>query len=317
MTGVIVAATGIGFAFSLALTYFLIPYLRKLKFGQQVRDDGPQSHLSKQGTPTMGGLAFIVAITLTGIVFGFAYPKVWPILLVTIAYGAIGFLDDYLKVVRRNTDGLKPKQKLLMQFIVMAFFCLYMMLVNDNGTTITIPFVGTTWKLSWFYPFFLLLVMLGTDNGVNFTDGVDGLCSSVTAVVAIFLTAASLVLKIEIFPITAAVFGAMLGFLCFNSYPAKLFMGDTGSLALGGFVASSFLILGQPILILLVGFVYFAEILSSIIQVTYFKRTGGKRIFKMAPIHHHFELCGWSETRIVTVFTIVTILLSLIAFIGL
>lgn len=315
--GISVLAAIIAFVISVAATYVEIPFLKKLHFGQQVRDDGPKAHLKKQGTPTMGGISFILAIFIASVIFGFKYPKVWPVLLVTLAYGAIGFLDDYLKIVKKNTDGLKPLQKLIMQFIVMAFFCLYMMIVNDNGTTIKIPFTDIEWRLSWFYPFFMFIVMLGTDNGVNFTDGVDGLCSSVTAVVATFLTIASLLLKVEIYPITAAVVGAMLGFLCFNSHPARLFMGDTGSLALGGFVSAAFFMIGEPILIIIVGFIYFAEILSSIIQVAYFKKTGGKRIFKMAPIHHHFELSGWSETRVVTIFTIVTVLLSLVGLVAL
>ena len=315
-TSAIIAAI-VAFALSLGLTYIEIPFLKKLHFGQQVRDDGPKAHLKKQGTPTMGGISFIIAIFVVGVIFGFAYPKIWPILLVSIAYGAIGFLDDYLKVVRKNTDGLKPLKKLGMQFVVMALFCIYMMTINDNGTTIRIPFTNSTWRLSWFYPFFMFIVMLGTDNGVNFTDGVDGLCSSVTVIVAAFLTIAAIVLKVEIAPITAAVGGALLGFLCFNSHPAKLFMGDTGSLALGGFVSAAFFMIGEPILIVIVGFIYFAEILSAMIQVAYFKKTGGKRIFKMAPIHHHFELSGWSETQVVTVFTIVTVILSLIGFIAL
>ena len=317
MTTTIILAALLSFALSAVLCKISIPILHKIKFGQVVRDDGPQSHLKKQGTPTMGGIAFLLAIIVVGAGFAIKYPTIWPVLILTAAYGIIGFIDDYLKVVRKNTDGLKPLYKLIMQFVLMAAFCFYMMKFNALGTVIHIPFVGVDVDLKWFYPVLLFFVILGTDNGVNFTDGVDGLCACVTIVVAIFIAAAAIVLGVEIAPIAVIVAGALLGFLLFNAYPAKVFMGDTGSLALGGFVAASFLIIGEPILILLVGFIYFAEVLSSIIQVAYFKKTGGKRIFRMAPIHHHFELGGWSETRIVTVFTTVTIVLSLIAFLGL
>lgn len=317
MTKCIVWATFISFALSFAFCKIIIPYLHKVNFGQEIRDDGPKTHLKKKGTPTMGGIAFIVAIIITGIIFAVKYPKIWPIVVVTAVYGFVGFLDDYLKVVRKNTEGLKPKYKLLFQLIIMIGFCVYMMVFSDIRTAIRIPFVGTEVELKWAYPILAFFVMLGTDNGVNFTDGVDGLCSSVTVIVSAFLVIASIKLKADIAPIAAAVGAALLAFLVFNSYPAKVFMGDTGSLALGGFVSSAFLIIGEPILIMIVGFIYFAEILSSIIQVAYFKKTGGKRIFKMAPIHHHFELSGWSETRIVTVFTIATVLLSVIGYVAL
>ena len=315
MTNVIVLSVLISFAISFAATKLLIPFLHKLKFGQQVRDDGPKTHLEKQGTPTMGGIAFLIAIIITSVIFAFKYSEIWPVLGLTVFYGLIGFADDMLKIKKHNSDGLKAWHKLALQFVAMALFCFYMIKCGQLGTSIRIPFGGGIVDIGWLYPILLFFVILGTDNGVNFTDGVDGLCSSVTMVVAAFLTAAALLLKVDgITPITAAVFGSLLGFLFFNAYPAKVFMGDTGALALGGFVAASFLMIGEPILILIVGFVYFAEVLSSIIQVAYFKKTGGKRIFKMAPIHHHFELSGWSETRVVAIFTGVTILLALVGF---
>ena len=304
------------FALGAVITPLLIPVLHRLKFGQQVRDDGPQAHLKKQGTPTMGGIAFLFAILVVGAVFAVRHPDIWPILIVTVAYGLVGFLDDFLKVVKKQSEGLKAWQKMVLQIIIMGVFCFYMMKFSDIGTVIRLPFTDVTWDLKWFYPFFLFLVMVGTDNGVNFTDGVDGLCTTVTIVVSLFLTAAAVKTGTDIAPVTAAVAGALMAFLLFNVYPAKVFMGDTGALALGGFVASSFIMLGQPLLILIVGFIYLAEVISVILQVGYFKATHGKRIFKMAPIHHHFELSGWSEAKVVAVFSIVTALLCFVAYLG-
>ncbi len=313
----IIIAIVIAFAISAGICPAMIRLLGKLKLGQEVRDDGPQTHLKKQGTPTMGGLCFILAMFVVTLIFGFSFPECWVIMLVTLAMGAIGFADDFLKVAKHNTKGLLPWQKLLFQTIVVIGLCVYMMSFSYMKTSIYIPFMYDTVDLGWFYPIFIFIVVLGTTNAVNFTDGVDGLCASVTSVVTAFLIVAELILAAgEIMPVTAAALGGLLGYLIFNAYPAKVFMGDTGSLALGGFVAATFIMLGSPLLILIVGFVYLAEILSSVIQVAYFKKTHGKRFFRMAPIHHHFEKGGWSETRIVTVFTIVTILLSLIGLLG-
>ncbi|MBQ9387879.1 MAG: phospho-N-acetylmuramoyl-pentapeptide-transferase [Lachnospiraceae bacterium] len=317
MSGATFLAVFISFVITTVCTKLLIPVLHKIKFGQQVRDDGPQTHLKKQGTPTMGGIAFLAGIIITCVIFAFWHPRVWPVLAMTVAFGLVGFIDDYLKIVKKNTKGLKPLQKIAMQFVIMAAFCVYMMVFDENGTGVHIPFTEITVRFGWFYPVLLLFVVLGTDNGVNFTDGVDGLCSSVTAIVAVFVAVTSFLKHSDISTAAGAVLGGMLGFLIFNAYPAKVFMGDTGALALGGFVSSSFLLIGEPLLILIVGFVYFAEVLSSIIQVSYFKATHGKRIFRMAPIHHHFELGGWSETRVVTVFTIVTVLLSFVGLLSL
>ena len=311
-----IAAVLISFALSAAACPLLIPFLKKLKFGQQVRDDGPQAHLRKQGTPTMGGVGFLAAVLITGLIFVPRSPRVLPVLLMTVGFGLIGFLDDYLKVVKKQSEGLNPKQKMLLQIVMTAIFCVYLIKFSGLGTVVLIPFFGIEWEMGWLYIPLVFLVVLGTDNGVNFTDGLDGLCSSVTIVVAAFFTILSLETAGGIAPVTAAVAGALMGFLLFNCYPAKVFMGDTGSLALGGFVASAALMLQQPFLILIVGFIYLAEVVSVIIQVLYFKKTHGKRFFRMAPIHHHFELGGWSETRVVAVFTVVTALLCLIAYLG-
>ena len=304
----------IAFALSVIMGPVIIPILRKLKMGQTEREDGVKSHLKKAGTPTMGGVIILASIVLTSIFFIKDYPKIVPIMFVTVGFGLIGFLDDYLKVVMKRSDGLYPKQKMGLQLIVTAVFAFYMVKFSNVPLTLLIPFSnGKTLDLGFFAIPLLFVVILGTVNGVNFTDGLDGLASSVTVLVATFFTVVAIGTKSGIEPITCAVVGALLGFLLFNVYPASVFMGDTGSLALGGFVASTAYILQMPIFIIIVGLIYLVEVLSVIIQVTYFKKTGGKRIFKMAPIHHHFELCGWSETRVVAVFSIVTALLCLVA----
>ena len=307
----------ISFVISAAACPLLIPFLKRLKFGQEVRDDGPQSHLKKQGTPTMGGMAFLLAILVTGVIFAPSHPRVIPVLVMTVGYGVIGFLDDYIKVVRHHSEGLNVKQKLSAQFLLTALFCVYIIRFSGNGSAIRIPFTGmeVVMPVLLYIPF-LFFVVLGTDNGVNFTDGVDGLCSLVTLLVAAYFTVDSLRCGAGLEPVTGAVIGALAGFLLFNCYPAKVFMGDTGSLGLGAFVASTALMLKDPLIIIVVGFIYLAEVLSVMIQVGYFKKTHGKRIFRMAPIHHHFELGGWSETRVVTVFAIVTGGLCLLALFG-
>ncbi len=313
MIKVVITAVLISFGISAVACPVLIPFLKKIKFGQQVREDGPQAHLKKQGTPTMGGIAFLFSVMLTSLFFMKSYPQIIPILFMTVGFGFVGFLDDYIKVVRKHSEGLNPKQKMAAQFVITAIFCFYMMKYSGGGTVIHIPFLHTDWDMGWLYIPMVFLVVLGTDNGVNFTDGLDGLCTSVTIIVATFFTVVAMTTVSGIVPITGAVVGALLGFLLFNVYPAQVFMGDTGSLALGGFVASTALVLQNPLIILLVGFIYLIEVISVMIQVVYFKKTHGKRFFRMAPIHHHFELGGWSETRVVAVFTTVTALLCLIA----
>ena len=312
----------IAFAISAVLCPIVIPFLHKLKFGQQVREDGPQAHLKKSGTPTMGGLMILTSIIITSLFYIRSYPRIIPVLFVTVGFGIIGFLDDYIKIVMKRSEGLNPMQKLIGQFIITGIFAYYLVNSGEVGTAVLIPFTGGFQEglyldLKWLYIPFVFFVMLGTDNGVNFTDGLDGLCTSVTILVATFMTIIAIGENSGISPITGAVVGSLLGFLLFNVYPAKVFMGDTGSLALGGFVASSAFMMRMPLFIAIVGLIYLVEVLSVIIQVTYFKKTGGKRIFKMAPIHHHFELCGWSETRVVAVFSITTAILCLIAYLGL
>ena len=311
----------IAFAISALLCPVVIPFLHKLKFGQQVRDDGPQAHLKKQGTPTMGGLVILTSIVITSLFYIRDYPKIIPVLFVTVGFGIVGFLDDYIKIVMKRSEGLNPLQKLIGQFIITGIFAWYLLHSGQVDTTMLIPFTGgfddgIFISLGILFVPFLFFVVLGTDNGVNFTDGLDGLGTSVTILVATFMTIVALGENSGISPITGAVVGSLLGFLLFNVYPARVFMGDTGSLALGGFVASSAFMMQMPFFIPIIGLIYLVEVLSVIMQVSYFTATHGKRIFKMAPIHHHFELCGWSETRVVAVFSIVTALLCLIALMG-
>ena len=312
----------IAFAVRAILCPIVIPFLHKLKFGQQVREDGPQAHLKKQGTPTMGGLAFLTAVVITSLLYIRDYPRIIPVLFMTVGFGVIGFLDDYIKIVMKRSEGLNPVQKLIGQFIITGIFVYYLVCSGEVGTSMLVPFTGgfahgIYLDLGFLFIPFVFFVVLGTDNGVNFTDGLDGLCTSVTILVATFLTIISIGENSGISPITGAVVGSLLGFLLFNVYPAKVFMGDTGSLALGGFVAASAFMMQIPLFIPLIGLIYLVEVLSVIMQVSYFKATHGKRIFRMAPIHHHFELGGWSETRVVAVFSIVTAILCLVAYLGL
>ena len=304
----------IAFVLSVIMGPVIIPILRKLKMGQTEREEGVKSHLKKAGTPTMGGVIILGSIVLTSVLYIKDYPKIIPILFVTVGFGLIGFLDDYLKVVMKRSDGLYPKQKMALQILVTAVFAFYMVKISEVPMTWLIPFSGGKYLDCGILAIPLMfVVIIGTVNGVNFTDGLDGLASSVTVLVATFFTVVAIGTKSGIEPITCAVVGALLGFLLFNVYPASVFMGATGSLALGGFVASTAYMLQMPFFIVIVGLIYLVEVLSVMIQVTYFKKTGGKRIFKMAPIHHHFELCGWSETRVVAVFSIITAILCLIA----
>ena len=312
----------IAFAVSAILCPIVIPFLHKLKFGQQVREDGPQAHLKKQGTPTMGGLVFLTAVVITSLLYIRDYPRIIPVLFMTVGFGVIGFLDDYIKIVMKRSEGLNPVQKLIGQFIITGIFVYYLVCSGEVGTSMLVPFTGgfehgLYLNLGFLFIPFVFFVVLGTDNGVNFTDGLDGLCTSVTILVATFLTIISIGENSGISPITGAVVGSLLGFLRFNVYPAKVFMGDTGSLALGGFVSASAFMMQIPLFIPIIGLIYLVEVLSVIMQVSYFKATHGKRIFRMAPIHHHFELGGWSETRVVAVFSIVTALLCLVAYLGL
>lgn len=308
----------ISFVLSVILGPLVIPVLRRLKMDQTEREDGVQSHLKKAGTPTMGGVMILLAVVITSVIYIGRYPKIIPILFLTLGFGLIGFLDDYLKVVMKRSDGLYPKQKMALQIVVTAIFAFYMVKFAGVSLTMLIPFTGGKYlDIGWVAIPLMFFVVIGTVNGVNFTDGLDGLASSVTVMVATFFTVVAVGTQSGIEPITCAVVGALMGFLLFNVFPAKVFMGDTGSLALGGFVAGTAYMLQMPLYLILVGLIYLIEVASVIIQVTYFKKTGGKRFFKMAPIHHHFELCGWSETRVVAVFSIITAILCMIGLLAL
>lgn len=314
MSSHIVVPVLISFAVSLVLGPVVIPFLRKLKMKQTERTDGVQSHLKKAGTPTMGGIIILASIIVTSLFYVKDYPRIIPVLFLTVAFGLIGFLDDYLKVVLKRSDGLLPMQKMALQIVVTAIFAFYIVKVAEIPLTMLVPFSGGyCLDIGWLAVPVLFIAVIGTVNGTNFTDGLDGLASSVTVLVATFFTVVAIGTESGIEPITCAVVGALLGFLLFNVYPASVFMGDTGSLALGGFVAGTAYMMQMPLFIIIVGFIYLVEVASVILQVTYFKKTGGKRLFKMAPIHHHFELCGWSETRVVAVFSVITALLCLIA----
>ena len=318
MNSTILMSVLLAFAISVVLVPAGIPFLRRLKVGQTVRDEGPESHLKKNGTPTMGGILILISITITSVFFVKDYPKIIPVLFLTLGFGLIGFLDDYIKVVLRRSLGLRVWQKFLLQIIVTGVFTFYLLHYTDVSLVMKVPFVSELYlDFGWMNIPILFFIVIGTVNGTNFTDGLDGLASSVTVLVATFFSVVAIGTGSGIEPVTCAVVGALLGFLLFNVHPASVFMGDTGSLALGGFVAAAAYMMQMPLFIVIVGFIYLAEVLSVILQVGYFKATGGKRIFKMAPIHHHFELCGWSETRVVAVFSIVTALLCLVGLMAL
>jgi len=296
----------------LVLGPIVIPRLRKLKFGQAIREEGPQSHLYKTGTPTMGGLIFIIAFLIPiALTLTFDLAKVGYVALALLLFGAVGFLDDYLKVVKKHNEGLKAKQKFSLQFLLGIFFTLWAMLW---GTDIYIPFINGTLDIGWYYIPLVIIMYLAIDNAVNLTDGLDGLAATVTAIVSIFFVIMGFVQKNEIvIMLASAMAGGLIAYLKFNWHPAKVFMGDTGSLALGGYVGAMAILLKMPLFIPLFGLVYFVETLSVMIQVLYYKKTK-KRFFKMAPIHHHFEMLGWNEIKIVTRFSVVTIVMCMISY---
>ena len=307
----------IAFAVSVILGPLVIPFLRRLKVGQTVRDDGPKTHLSKSGTPTMGGIIILTGIIVASVFYIKEYPKIIPVLFLTVGFGLVGFLDDYIKVVLKRSMGLRAWQKMGLQILITGIFIFYIYQYTDISLAMKVPFVPDTYiDMGWFNIIFMFIVILGTDTGANFTDGLDGLASSVTLMIAMFFTVVAMGTQSGIEPITCAVVGALLGFLLFNVHPASVFMGDTGSLALGGFVAATAYVMQMPLFLVIVACIYVAEVVSVILQVGYFKLTKGKRLFKMAPIHHHFELCGWKETKIVAVFTIVTAIACLVALMG-
>ena len=307
-------ALWIAFGVVACLGPFVIPALRKLKVGQTERK--VLNHDSKNGTPTMGGIMILIAVFVGSVFFAGKCPRIIPVLVLTLGFGLIGLLDDFLKVVRHRSDGLLAWQKMLLEIVVTTEFVGYLLFFSDISLLIRIPFSGQYLDIGWVAIPILYIVVIGTVNGVNFTDGLDGLSSSVTIPVALFFAAASVYLGAGVEVAAGAVCGALMGFLMFNAYPAKVFMGDTGSLALGGFVAGIAYTMNLPIFIAIVGGIYLIEVLSVIIQVGYFKLTHGKRFFRMAPIHHHFEKGGWPETRVVAVFMMVSILLCTVGLLG-
>ena len=311
----------VGFAVSAVSGRYLIPFLRRVKAGQTERTDGPQSHLSKTGTPNMGGIMILLGLAAACITAcllpGIGGSEVIPVLILAVGFGLVGFIDDYLKVVKKKSDGLSAKQKMALQIVIALLFALYITKINAIPLSMKVPFVpGLYLDLKLLNIPAFLFISVATVNGTNFTDGVDGLASCVTVATALFFTIAAAFAGSGAAAAGGAMIGALLGFLIYNANPAKVFMGDTGSLALGGFVTAMAYLLQLPLFIPMVGFVYFIEVLSVIMQVGYFKMTHGKRIFRMAPIHHHFELGGWSEVKVVAVFTIVTVILCAAALLG-
>ena len=310
------------FGVALILGLIILPILRKLKVSQQERTEGPKSHLAKKGTPTMGGIISIIAITILSAGVMIVYYKngqidvvkrLVPLLIATIGFGLVGFVDDFKKMVLKNTEGLKPTYKMLGLLIISVCFVLYLLNVLNIGTDIYIPIIKAYVNIPvWIYIPFAIIVMLATTNAVNLTDGIDGLATSVTTIIIACLTVIGVIFNVrEIIIFGAIVCGCNLAFLIFNLHPAKIFMGDTGSLMLGGVIAGMALALKMPLLLLVIALIPVIETLSVMIQVTYYKKTG-KRIFKMTPIHHHFELSGWSENKIVTVFSLITLILCVV-----
>ena len=319
----------LAFLLAAVLGRVLIPILRRLKFGQEIREEGPKWHEKKSGTPTMGGFIFLIAMVIAfpaamaaGNALGEMVPGVRPVLMlvvVTLAFAAIGFLDDYIKVILKRNLGLTASQKFGLQFLVALAYVSWAVFGKNIDTVVRIPFTEASWNLGWFFIPFAVIVILATVNSVNLTDGLDGLATSVTLAVAVFFLLVSTVGRLfnpAVALFSSAMIGGLLGFLLYNKYPAKVFMGDTGSLALGGAVCGMAILLEEPLALLIVGFVYVMESLSVIMQVTSYQLTG-KRIFKMSPIHHHFEMCGMSERKIVAMFTAVTVVLcALMYFFG-
>ena len=311
----------LSFAVSIVISLIVIPILRKLKVGQSEREDGPQSHLKKKGTPTMGGLILIITTLLLSAFLYIDYAgdepeiatRLLPMVFVTIGFGLIGFIDDFKKVVLHNTDGLSPKLKMLGLMIIAVAYVVMLVFNFENGTDIYIPFIDKYITLPlWLYIPFAVIVILATTNAVNLTDGIDGLSTSVTTIILTCLTVISIIWDIKETTIFGCIMiGSALGFLLFNLHPAHVFMGDTGSLLLGGSIAGIALYLKLPLLLIIIAIVPVIETTSVILQVAYFKKTGN-RLFKMAPIHHHFELSGWKENKIVSIFSLITLIMCMV-----
>ena len=318
-TGAYALIAAIAFAVSMLVTARMIPLLRQKQFGQFIREEGPEAHLSKAGTPTMGGIAFIIGITVALVVSMFMKGSMTTgkiaILLSMYAFGAVGFIDDYNKVAKKQNEGLTPKQKLVLQVVFGIALAIFMMV--KEGTTMLLPFFGRTVDFGILYIPFVVFIEVAMANAVNLTDGLDGLAASTSSIVACTFAIVGMTVHGGNEPMAVAgqaVFGALIGFLMYNHYPAKIFMGDTGSMALGGVLSAMAIVGHMEWLLPIAGLIYVIEALSVIIQVTYFKKTGGKRVFRMAPIHHHFELGGWHETKVVRVFCLFTFICCVIAF---
>lgn len=310
--GLIFISMGVSFILSIILAPLCIPILRRMKFGQQIRGEGPESHQKKAGTPTMGGIIIILAFALSFLKFSVVNTDFYILLVATLGFGLVGFLDDYIKIVFKRSLGLTPKQKLLGQ-LLFAGIVVALLISEQHSTSIGIPGLSFSFDFGpWFYYPFIVVMMLAITNAVNFTDGLDGLLSGVSAVC--FGAYAILAIQATSIPAAvcaAAMVGAVLGFLVFNAHPAKVFMGDTGSLGIGGAISAIAIITKSELLFLIIGGVFVIEMLSVVIQVAVFKKTG-KRVFKMSPIHHHFELSGWSEWRVVTSFWSAALILAVI-----
>lgn len=314
---VIIYSVIVAFLIVLLLGPIIIPALKKFKFGQFIREEGPQSHLKKAGTPTMGGIMFIIASIITTLIVyqGITMPLLFT-LITMLGYGMIGFIDDTLKIKKKNNEGLKAYQKFAGQLVVALILTVYAYHSKDIGSAVHIPFTNKMWDLGVWYIPFMIFVIVGTVNGVNLTDGLDGLGAGVTVLVSVFFTVVTYAMnRTDMAIFCGALTGSLLGFLKYNSYPAQVFMGDTGSLALGGAISAIAVLLKMPFILVIVGAIYVVEVLSVIIQVVSFKLTK-KRVFKMAPLHHHFEQCGWHETKVVSWFCIFTAIFCMLGFLA-
>ncbi|MBQ8165167.1 MAG: phospho-N-acetylmuramoyl-pentapeptide-transferase [Clostridia bacterium] len=320
MTGKVIGIFLVSFLIAVLSGPIYIPFLKKLKFGQTVRDDGPQTHLKKTGTPTIGGLIFLTPAVIVGLVLFFIgwAPKILPVLLVTVGFGFVGFFDDYLKIIKKSKDGLLWYQKMGALLVISVAFSLYEYFFNKDAATIILEFFGKelSLNLSWFFVPFAIFVLLASTNSVNLTDGLDGLCAGNAFIVFLFFFAVSMLIEpndsVALFSVMMA--GSVLGFLIFNYHPAKVFMGDTGSLALGGALGACAIVLNRPFLIVGAGLLFVLEAVSVLLQVSYFKLTKGKRLFRMAPLHHHFELKGWKELKVTYVFWTFTLVCCIITY---
>ncbi len=315
----------ISFILTVIISKIVIPILRGHKIGQSIREEGPEWHMSKAGTPTMGGICFIMAMLIAVALMTVVYviknqqDELIPLALtlgLALANGLVGFVDDYCKLIKKQNEGLKPHQKFILQVLVAGIYVLTLNLLGYLDTSLPIPFTNISLELGWVYYVLAIFLIVGMVNSANLTDGIDGLATSVTLVIAIFFAVVALnMLSAPLTLISGALIGALVGFLIFNAHPAKVFMGDTGSLFLGGIVTGAAFLINQPLIILIAGGIYVFETISVIIQVTSFKLTR-KRVFKMSPIHHHFEKCGWSEVKIVVIFSAITAALCVLSWFG-